>query len=70
VEVSTALVRYVNEGNTIGAVNMPEVNLRSLTLEDPNSMRVIYIHKNVPGVLRQGKSGLLQDAREVRLTSG
>jgi D-3-phosphoglycerate dehydrogenase len=70
VEVSTALVRYVNEGTTIGAVNMPEVNLRSLTLEDPNSMRVIYIHKNVPGVLRQGKSGLLQDTLKVRLISG
>jgi D-3-phosphoglycerate dehydrogenase len=54
VEVSTALVRYVNEGTTLGAVNMPEVNLRSLSMEEPNSMRVVYIHKNVPGVLRQG----------------
>lgn len=52
-EVSTALVRYVNEGVTLGAVNMPEVNLRSLTLEEPNSVRVIFIHKNVPGVLGQ-----------------
>jgi D-3-phosphoglycerate dehydrogenase len=54
VEVSTALVRYVNEGATLGAVNMPEVNLRGLSLEEANCMRVIYIHKNVPGVLRQG----------------
>jgi D-3-phosphoglycerate dehydrogenase len=54
VEVSTALVRYVNEGTTLGAVNMPEVNLRGLSLEEPNSLRVVYIHKNVPGVLRQG----------------
>jgi len=51
VEVSQALVRYVNEGTTLGAVNMPEVNLRSLTLDEPNHVRVIYIHKNVPGVL-------------------
>lgn len=56
IEVSTALVRYVNEGTTLGAVNLPEVNLRSLTLEEPNCMRVVYIHKNVPGVLRQGMS--------------
>ena len=56
VEVSTALVRYVNEGATLGAVNMPEVNLRGLSLEEANCMRVIYIHKNVPGVLRQGMS--------------
>lgn len=55
VEVSEALVRYVNEGATLGAVNMPEVNLRSLTMDEPNHVRVIYIHHNVPGVLRKGK---------------
>ncbi|KAF1998855.1 hypothetical protein P154DRAFT_523687 [Amniculicola lignicola CBS 123094] len=53
VEVAQALARYVNEGSTLGAVNMPEVNLRSLTLEEPNAVRVVYIHKNVPGVLGQ-----------------
>jgi D-3-phosphoglycerate dehydrogenase len=55
VEVSNALVHYVNEGVTLGAVNMPEVNLRSVQMDEPNSLRVVYIHKNVPGVLRQGK---------------
>ncbi len=40
VEVSEALVRYVNEGATLGAVNMPEVNLRSLTMDEPNHARV------------------------------
>ena len=34
---------------------MPEVNLRSLTLDEPDHARVIYILKNVPGVLRKGK---------------
>ncbi|KAH9822727.1 D-3-phosphoglycerate dehydrogenase 2 [Teratosphaeria destructans] len=53
VEVAEALVNYVNVGTTSGAVNMPEVNLRSLTLDEPNHVRVIYIHKNVPGVLRR-----------------
>lgn len=56
VEVSEALVRYVNEGTTLGAVNMPEVNLRSLTMDEPNHVRVIYIHHNVPGVLRKGET--------------
>ncbi|KAL8874535.1 MAG: hypothetical protein Q9174_000122 [Haloplaca sp. 1 TL-2023] len=56
VEVSEALVRYVNEGATLGAVNMPEVNLRSLTMDEANHVRVIYIHHNVPGVLRKGKA--------------
>ena len=56
IEVGDALVRYVNEGATLGAVNLPEVNLRSLTMDEPNHVRVIYIHRNVPGVLRKGKS--------------
>ena len=55
IEVSEALVRYVNEGATLVAVNLPEVNLRSLTMDEPNHVRVIYIHHNIPGVLRQGK---------------
>jgi D-3-phosphoglycerate dehydrogenase len=53
VEVANALVNYVNFGTTSQAVNMPEVTLRSLTLDEPNHVRVIYIHKNVPGVLRR-----------------
>lgn len=39
-QVSEALVRYVNQGVTLGAVNLPEVNLRSLTLDEPNHARV------------------------------
>ena len=58
VEVAEALVKYVNFGTTVGAVNLPEVSLRSLTLDEPNHVRVVYIHKNVPGVLRQGMSNL------------
>jgi D-3-phosphoglycerate dehydrogenase len=42
VEVSTALVRYVNEGTTLGAVNMPEVTLRSLTIDEPSHARVSF----------------------------
>ena len=59
VEVSDALVRYVNEGVTVGAVNMPEVSLRAMTMEEPNNVRVIFIHQNVPGVLRKGRLHLL-----------
>ncbi len=51
--VAEALVRYINEGTTLGSVNLPEVTMRSLTLEEPNHARVIYIHRNVPGVLRK-----------------
>lgn len=40
IEVAQALVRYVNEGTTVGTVNFPEVNLRSLTLDEQNHARV------------------------------
>ncbi|KAJ5888883.1 hypothetical protein N7495_008924 [Penicillium taxi] len=53
IEVAQALSRYVNEGSTLGAVNLPEVTLRSLTMDEPNHARVIYIHHNIPGVLRR-----------------
>jgi D-3-phosphoglycerate dehydrogenase len=53
VEVAEALVRYINQGITLGSVNLPEVTMRSLTLDEPNHARVIYIHRNVPGVLRK-----------------
>ncbi|KAG8532005.1 D-3-phosphoglycerate dehydrogenase 2 [Bacidia gigantensis] len=52
IEVAQALIRYINEGATLGAVNLPEVGLRSLTIDEPDHCRVIYIHRNVPGVLR------------------
>ncbi|KAI5800057.1 hypothetical protein EDC01DRAFT_716576 [Geopyxis carbonaria] len=56
VEVADALIRYINSGNTLGAVNMPEVSLRSLTAAEENHVRVIFIHRNQPGVLRQVNS--------------
>ncbi|KAG6042916.1 D-3-phosphoglycerate dehydrogenase 2 [Claviceps sp. LM77 group G4] len=53
VEVADALVRYINQGITLGSVNLPEAQLRSLTLDEPDHARVIYIHRNIPGVLRK-----------------
>ncbi|KAF7310857.1 D-3-phosphoglycerate dehydrogenase [Mycena chlorophos] len=52
-EVSQALTRYLDYGSTIGAVNFPEVDLRALTSEQGNHIRVCHVHKNQPGVLRQ-----------------
>ncbi len=53
IEVAEALVRYINQGTTLASVNLPEVMMRSLTLDEPNHARIIYIHRNVPGVLRK-----------------
>lgn len=43
-KVGEALVRYVNQGITLGSVNLPEVNLRSLTLDEPDHARVCSMH--------------------------
>ncbi|CAN6641801.1 D-3-phosphoglycerate dehydrogenase 2 [Trichomonascus vanleenenianus] len=52
IEVGTALVNYINDGSSVGAVNFPEVNLRTIQKTETDRVRVLYIHKNVPGVLR------------------
>ncbi|KAI8380777.1 hypothetical protein BD560DRAFT_387074 [Blakeslea trispora] len=53
VEVSTALTKFINEGTSIGAVNFPEVDLRAIREDDKNTVRVLYTHQNIPGVLRE-----------------
>jgi D-3-phosphoglycerate dehydrogenase len=45
--VATKMVRFINEGATVGAVNFPQVDLP----RTPETHRVMHIHKNVPGVL-------------------
>ncbi|KAI9029766.1 hypothetical protein CLU79DRAFT_735969 [Phycomyces nitens] len=52
IEVSTALVKYINQGTSIGAVNFPEIDLRAIREEEKNTVRVLYIHRNIPGVLK------------------
>lgn len=47
-EVSTKLVKYMNNGSTAGSVNIPEVDLPVL---HPGHHRVLHLHRNVPGVL-------------------
>ncbi len=47
-EVGTSLVKFVKTGATTGAVNFPQVELP----EAANTHRLINVHKNVPGVLR------------------
>jgi D-3-phosphoglycerate dehydrogenase len=47
-EVANALTKFTNTGATIGAVNFPQVELAPLA----GTHRVLNVHKNVPGVLR------------------
>jgi len=47
-EVANVLTKMTNAGATAGAVNFPQVDLQPM----PGAHRVLNIHKNVPGVLR------------------
>lgn len=47
-EVSSALIKFVNQGATTGAVNFPQVELPMT----PGAHRILNVHRNVPGVLR------------------
>ncbi|KAI7868823.1 uncharacterized protein EV154DRAFT_556813 [Mucor mucedo] len=52
-EVSQSLIKYINDGTSLNAVNFPEVDLRAIREDDKNTVRVLYIHQNIPGVLRE-----------------
>ncbi len=47
-EVSNSLKKFINNGNSSGAVNFPSVDLP----QQKESHRILNVHKNVPGVLR------------------
>ena len=49
-EVGLALIRYLNFGSTVGAVNLPEVTLRPIISE--GFVRLCHMHQNQPGVLK------------------
>jgi D-3-phosphoglycerate dehydrogenase len=47
-EVSAALIKYINQGSTAGAVNFPQIELPM----PKQAHRILNVHRNVPGVLR------------------
>ena len=67
-DVSGKLVRYINNGSTTGAVNVPQVELPEQWAEGPEGEthdgagtrirrhRILNFHKNVPGVLSKMNS--------------
>jgi D-3-phosphoglycerate dehydrogenase len=51
-EVATALIKFVNAGATTGAVNFPQIEMA----QAPGTHRILNVHRNVPGVLRDVNS--------------
>lgn len=49
-ETATKLIRFMNNGTTSTAVNVPEVELPVL---HAGNHRILHFHRNVPGVLRK-----------------
>ncbi|MCH2136541.1 MAG: phosphoglycerate dehydrogenase [Phycisphaerales bacterium] len=47
-EVAAKIVRFRTRGTTMSAVNVPSVDLPS---RNPDHLRVLHFHRNVPGVL-------------------
>lgn len=47
-EVTEKLIRYSDNGSTIGAVNFPQIALQS----NENKQRFLHIHHNIPGLLK------------------
>lgn len=47
-EVAASILRFAKAGTTTGAVNFPQVEL----LRSAETRRIMNVHKNVPGVLR------------------
>lgn len=48
-EVTEKLIRYSDNGSTVGAVNFPQVSL----LPNAGRQRFLHIHKNMPGLLKE-----------------
>lgn len=63
-ETASKLARFMNNGSTSTAVNVPEVELPLL---HPGNHRVLHFHRNVPGVLKK-MHGLLGDL-DVNITA-
>jgi D-3-phosphoglycerate dehydrogenase / 2-oxoglutarate reductase len=61
-EVSAALLKFVNSGATTGAVNFPQVELPM----SKGAHRILNIHRNVPGVLRDINKIVSDKAANIR----
>lgn len=60
-EVGNTLTRFIKYGGTTGSVNFPEIDLNSPP-SGPNTIRILNVHENVPGVLKQINKILSQNA--------
>ncbi|KAJ1788614.1 D-3-phosphoglycerate dehydrogenase 2, partial [Coemansia sp. RSA 2399] len=53
VEVAAAITKFIDSGASINAVNFPQCDLRDIPSTDLTTLRIVNVHQNVPGVLKQ-----------------
>jgi len=61
-EVGTSLIKFVNSGATTGAVNFPQIELAQAA----GTHRILNVHKNVPGVLRDINKAVSDNNANIR----
>jgi len=54
-EVASMMVKFINQGSSMGSVNFPEVDLRRICVPPSGHFvcRLLNVHHNVPGVLKK-----------------
>ncbi|MCF6333410.1 MAG: phosphoglycerate dehydrogenase [Draconibacterium sp.] len=62
-EVTEKLIRYSDNGSTIGTVNFPQISLQP----NQTKKRFLHIHKNVPGILNEINSVFTE--KEINIAS-
>lgn len=62
VEVTESLLRYIQSGSTGGAVNFPQVDVPVVQ----GAHRIVNVHRNVPGVLREINSIVSQIGANIK----
>lgn len=62
-EVTEKLIRYSDNGSTIGSVNFPQISLQ----QNKDKQRFLHIHKNMPGLLKD--INYVFTAKEINIAS-
>lgn len=64
-EVAESFIRYLGQGSTSGAVNFPQIEVHPLPA-DGSVVRVLNVHKNVPGVLSEINSIVSEEGANIQ----
>jgi D-3-phosphoglycerate dehydrogenase len=64
-EVAESFIRHFRQGSTSGAVNFPQIDVHPLP-QDGSVVRILNVHKNVPGVLSDINSIVSEEGANIQ----